>query len=293
MTASEQVLLQQILQEVANTKQELRHVIEASEARILLTIEDYRRRISDLETENSNLLSQVESLEIKTRRNNIVIFGLNNFQPSPKTICEKLNSLLDTQVKEDNISDVYYLGKSHNSPVKVELLSHYIKKTILSQRKKLKGTNIYLNDDLTKRQQEENRILRKHFKEAKQKSVGPCYIRGNRLFRNGKSYTIDELEEREASEGEYGELRENTSAPETPTRTTSPHHIANPVKTPKTGDFVNTETAPDERSVGIPRTESSNTDTPKAAASKPKGKNEKIALPNLLLRDKLRTRPQK
>lgn len=105
-----QITLQQILQEVADSKQQLKHTIEAAEARILLTLEDYKRKICCLEKENGDLRSQIEGIERKSRKNNIVVFGLDKFQLSTESICEKLNALLNTRIRGEDINDVYYLG---------------------------------------------------------------------------------------------------------------------------------------------------------------------------------------
>lgn len=52
-------------------KAEFKSIIEASEARILLKIEDVKQRVSILEKENTNLKNKIESLERANRKNNI------------------------------------------------------------------------------------------------------------------------------------------------------------------------------------------------------------------------------
>lgn len=218
MHSTELLTLQQIAKELGDIKQELRRVIEASETRILLKIEESKSRIITLEKENSCLRDRLEFLDRKTRKNNIIVFGLNAFPLSSQSIVEKLNGLLDSQIREEDLSDAYRLGRSNTGPIKIELHNYQVKKRILEYKSKLKGTNIYINHDLTHVQLEEGRKLREYLRESQASSQGTSYIRGNRLWRNGRYYTIQELEKEENRIETGALLRENNSAPATPTQ---------------------------------------------------------------------------
>ncbi|CAH1101270.1 unnamed protein product [Psylliodes chrysocephalus] len=115
--------------------QELKSAICASEARILLKIENYNERIKTFEFENTGLKRSIENLERNLKKNNLVIFGLNLTpeEVSVQNKCNKLNTILETNLNSSVISDLYLLGgNTGKEPIKLELLSRFTKFEILS-----------------------------------------------------------------------------------------------------------------------------------------------------------------
>lgn len=290
MSAIEQTL-QQIRDEVAKCRQEFKWVVEASEARILLKIQEYKNRINYLERENNELRAQFETLEKRSKKNNIVVFGLENFQLTPKSISEKLNSLLGTSLEKCDISDVYNLGRSHTSPIKIEFVSHQVKISTLSKRTELKGKSVYMNHDLTKKQQEENRTLRNFWREFKEDPKVTCYIRGNKLYRNGKSYTAQELEEEEHLRDTCDDTRQHNSAPDTPTQEATSQEVY--THTADSGKPEDKERNVFEDTIAVGQeANSQKSATPKTSAPKSRTKSVTNG-PTVVLKDKLRSRPQR
>ncbi|KAK9878334.1 hypothetical protein WA026_021349 [Henosepilachna vigintioctopunctata] len=107
--------LQKILNEVTASKNGLKTYIVTSEAKLLLK----------------------ESLTKK----NIIIFGLEKpFEVTPAFICEEIRRLLQVELKESDISDLYQLGKKNNCPIKVEFISYLKKKENIQK-------GIYIRDE--------------------------------------------------------------------------------------------------------------------------------------------------
>ncbi|KAG5899001.1 hypothetical protein JTB14_001527 [Gonioctena quinquepunctata] len=124
---------------------------------------------------------------------------------------EDLNEILGVELREGDVGDIYPLGKSINCPIKIEFNSNLKKKEVLTNCNKLKGRNISIANDLTHTQRSENKILRKHLFLAKQEgNYRDCYIRRDRLFVDGISYGVEDLEKED-----YPETKHN-SAPSTP-----------------------------------------------------------------------------
>lgn len=96
-------------------------------------------------------------------------------------ICDTMKDLLEVDLVLSDISDIYSLGRSEKSPIKLELVSHLKKRDILQNSKELKGSKIYISNDLTKKQREECKLLRKHLIRARIDTTDLCYIRGNKL----------------------------------------------------------------------------------------------------------------
>lgn len=114
-----------------------------------------------------------------------------------------------------DINNLYPLGKAKDCPVKIEFVSYLKKAAIFNNIQKLKGSNISIANDLTPKQREENKILRKHLYLAKQNESNVCYIKKNKLHVNNLIYAPNELQNFEENEFTY-QIKPN-SAPETPT----------------------------------------------------------------------------
>ncbi|KAJ8960093.1 hypothetical protein NQ317_014279, partial [Molorchus minor] len=118
-------------------------------------------------------------IEQQNKKNNIVIFGIKKSRSdiTPQYICQKLNELLDIELNELDISNLYSLGNVENSPIKVEFASYIKTIYTLKHCNKLKGKNITIAHDLTLNQRQENQILRKHLNLAKKNTNNICHIR--------------------------------------------------------------------------------------------------------------------
>lgn len=205
-----------ILMEIRKSKEELKNLIIASETRLQLKIEEQNGKILELEEENKFLKNKVEYLERETKKNKVVIFGL---QKEPKEIsgdylCKEISERVGVKTDQLDISNFYCLGRNKNCPVKVEFHSIIKKNTILNNTKKLKNTGIAIVQDLTIKQREDRKILRENLQKFRR--IGKeSYIRKNKLFvDDNKEYSIDDLRNLEIED----ELKRPNSTPATPTQ---------------------------------------------------------------------------
>ncbi|KAK9879993.1 hypothetical protein WA026_008506 [Henosepilachna vigintioctopunctata] len=133
-------------------------------------------------------------------KKHIIIFGLEKpLEVSPAFICEEIRRLLQVELKESDISDLYQLGKKNNSPIKVEFISYFKKKEVISNARKLKGSQISIANDLTPQQREEVRKLKSFLRKIKDRTSKKAYIRGNRVIVGTKEYTLGQLESSEGT----------------------------------------------------------------------------------------------
>lgn len=235
-------LLNKILHEIKNCKDELKNSILASEARLQLKIEELNGRILYLEEENSILRNRVEYLERETKQKNILMFGLKGEPGEISTdfVCTELTRLLDVKVEHTDISDVYSLGRNKNCPVKVEFLSKAKKLIVLKNCKKLKGTGVVISHDLTVRQRAERKSLKTY--QDKQRALGKkCYIRGNKLVIDDYKYSVEDLERLEHELEETDGIEKASSTPATPTQVLikEPEDESEEHNRPKTTPIVN------------------------------------------------------
>lgn len=211
---AQEITITHLYEELIKTKIELKSAIEAGEARVVLETELLKNKIKHLEKENQNLRNKVEQFDRNNRKNNILIFGLErqSKEVPVESIKSELKNLLDIDLKENDISNVYYLGNQERSPIKLELVSFLKKSAILKNCGKLKGTKISIINDLTEFQREEYKSLRQHMHRLKNPS-NQCFIKANKLYINNKPYSIEELEEKYNAEKEKPK-----SLPATPSR---------------------------------------------------------------------------
>lgn len=96
-----------------------------------------RKEISSLRDRVSGLEEQFVLLERRLRRNSIIVSGLNvdSGNVVSSTISE-INSLLGLNLTVKDISNIYKLGKTNSSPIKVEFLSFLTKSVVVSNKKK-------------------------------------------------------------------------------------------------------------------------------------------------------------
>lgn len=202
-------------EEITRNRKEIKSAIEASESKLLLKIEELNHRINQLESENSTLSEKVEVLEKITKKNNIIVYGLENLEDiSPTSICRQLKNLLDVQISEADFNNIYRLKTQGKKPLKIEFISYFKKVEVLRNCNKLKNSGVTITNDFTYKQRCYNKILRNHLNKARENPSNQSYIKGNKLYINNRGYTVEELEENEQS---HTEDRTVNSAPSTPT----------------------------------------------------------------------------
>ena len=119
-------------------------------------IEKKNREIQGLNTLVNDLTTKIDNLEQYTRRNSIRVSGL------PERIDENTNTTiirmaaekLQVRLEERDIDRSHRLGRKMDDgrprEIIVKLVSHDTKVNILKSGKRLRGTNIYMNEDMTK-----------------------------------------------------------------------------------------------------------------------------------------------
>lgn len=187
---------QLILNEIQKGNNELKLALQALEVKLTLKIEEINHRLIQAEKENEDLKKRVEILERNQKKNNIVIFGFEREERYITVDCmiKFMKNFLKIELAESDFNNIYPLGQTYNSPVKVEFTSYFKKIAVLKNAKNLKGTTIRIAQDLTEQQRIESKILRKHLYAAKENKENTCYIKNNRLYVNGRIFTPSELE---------------------------------------------------------------------------------------------------
>lgn len=189
-------LLKQIIDQNSEIKEDIKTIKgEISENKAY--IEELKKKVCSLEKENQNIKQTVKTLEKKSKRNNIIIFGIeeNENEDTINEAVTNINRKLNLSLEKTDINNGFRIGKKVENkirPIILELLRGHTKYTILNNCHKLKGQNISIARDLIKEELQEQKTLRNHLKEAKENKQ-TAKIVGNKLELNGKLYTINEL----------------------------------------------------------------------------------------------------
>nr|CAI5821898.1 unnamed protein product [Callosobruchus analis] len=179
-------------------------------------IENIKKAVLEAESkridlEGKLLLAQdkIHKLEKNFIKNNIIIFGA--ILTEGNTILEKvihfLNRTLNASLTPHDINDVYTIGKKEEKPIIVKFTSYLKKIEILNKCKSIKNynkennTKILITNELTEKEQEEQRILRSHMKEARNKNL-LAYISKGKLTIGKETYTVDDLKNLDAGKVE-------------------------------------------------------------------------------------------
>lgn len=142
--------------------------------------------------EHFTLQCRLDDYEDRSRRDNLILYGIPDSPTETWTQSEqKVRSLLvesfSLQLPEEAISKAHRLGTfvvNKCRPIVVKFISLKIKDNILSQRSKLKGTRISLQEDLCKA----TRLSRKKLSEFGKASGKKYNLRYNKLFIDNKCY---------------------------------------------------------------------------------------------------------
>ena len=126
--------------------EKLRKEMQEKEQRWQEEKEEMRKRLAELE-------SKTQRQEKYEKRNNIVIKGVKT---SSTNIEEEIENMIKTDIGvEVKVIEAYNIGKPTGKNIIVARLEQWKQKTLLMRNKsKLRGKNYYIDDDLTKEEQE-------------------------------------------------------------------------------------------------------------------------------------------
>ncbi|CAG9768347.1 unnamed protein product [Ceutorhynchus assimilis] len=173
---------------------------------------DSEKLIKELKRDNEDLEGKLLKFNSNTKKNNLIIFGLEETDEEDpyQVVLNLFSSILNINTTKEEISAVYRFGKaSRTRPILVKFISYHKKSTILQNAKLLKGSEIAISLDLTKEERENQKILYRHLKEAKNQGL-EAKIKKNELIVQGETFTIKELLNLEKNEAQASQTTPST-----------------------------------------------------------------------------------
>ncbi|KAG5885365.1 hypothetical protein JTB14_035168 [Gonioctena quinquepunctata] len=151
-------------------------------------------KLNEANKEIEKLRTHCTELERKSRKNNLVLFGIKTDENDnlAEIATETLIKELKVNIKLDDVNNAYKLGKDATSPIVIEFVSFFKKLTIFQNKTKLRELNekgISITNDMSKEDREKQKILRKHLK---QNCV--ANIKGFTLYINNKPHSVEKLQ---------------------------------------------------------------------------------------------------
>ena len=198
--------MQSDIQEVKRSNEQMKTEIEG----IKETVHDLkaendrlRKQTTDMQERLDTLTLKADDLECRSKRNNVIFYGLHRPDGETGQDCEDaLQDFLTDKLELSRTIEfdrVHRLNSKPNSPVIARCTYFKDKNAILKARYKLKGSNIFLGEDFSVRVREIRKKLGPHLKAARDQGKRATMIFDHLLI-NGKKYTLD-------SENELKEIR--------------------------------------------------------------------------------------
>lgn len=97
------------------------------------------------------------------------------------------------ELKETDINNVFIVKTDKGNPIKLEFVSYLKKSVIFKNIGKLKGTKIFIANDLCLEDRATQSILQQHLKHARSNNYC-AKIKGQTLIVNGEVYTAQQLQ---------------------------------------------------------------------------------------------------
>lgn len=147
-----------------------------------------------------------ENREKAERKNNIVIFGWSEGERvGKKDIVNFFQKDLEVGCKEENIEEVRQTGAS-GKIVWVKLKNAEDKRKVIQAKAKLKGKKVYIENDRTKKEREEQKELKRRAWIAKKQGAKDVKVGFGRMWVDGAAFRWDGVKKVlwEVEEGEGG-----------------------------------------------------------------------------------------
>lgn len=154
---------------------------------------DLQKKNQDLTTKLDYLEKRTDDLEGRSKRNNLIFYGMHRSQNETSADCEGLVKDLITdklELSEDIEFDrVHRLSSKADSPVIARCVFYKQKLAILKAKRKLQGSNIFVAENFSNRVRDVRRRLTPHLKKARNESKKVTMV-FDHLVIDGKKFML-------------------------------------------------------------------------------------------------------
>lgn len=189
---------EEIKNQISNQQEALTKEIKAIRQEILEDVSQIRQENIALREEIKELKDRLTIVDKESKKYKLVVHGLEEGQDEVSDLrgcLDLINQNLGVECRFSDIRNSFRLGKplaEKHRPLSLETNNYFLKKEILKNSKKLKGTPIFISPDYTREEQADQKLLYQHLKKVRQ-SGQPAYIRNRTLIVDGQKLTLEEL----------------------------------------------------------------------------------------------------
>jgi len=188
-----------ILTALENIRKELKLEIHDSKTSIMQQLGSIQTKVDQLEAENTQMKKEVQECqktleywEKRMRMKNLVLTGVE--EAAGENTINMTNEILQSHLGvAEKIETAFRIGRPKpqgSRPIKVIFFTTETRNRVLKEAKKLKGTKIYLNPDLSLDELKKNEVLRKFKREAEQEGKMTYYRKG-KLYIDDQPYGVE------------------------------------------------------------------------------------------------------
>eukprot|EP00745_Piridium_sociabile_P010281 TRINITY_DN17167_c0_g1_i2.p1 TRINITY_DN17167_c0_g1~~TRINITY_DN17167_c0_g1_i2.p1 ORF type:complete len:326 (-),score=71.93 TRINITY_DN17167_c0_g1_i2:584-1561(-) len=213
-TPAKELTLQDVMNTLTSKMEEVRHEVHQLHedyGDLKNELKGLREEVVELRKENQELQKingdlteklgdcekRIDDLEGRSKRNNLIFYGLPRREKETPADCEGMLQDLFTDkldmTRDVELDRVHRLSSKPDSPVIACCTFYRQKVTILKQKKKLKGSDVFIGEDFSKGVRDIRRRLAPHLKKARQDGKRATMI-FNHLLIDGQKYSVDSRE---------------------------------------------------------------------------------------------------
>lgn len=184
---------------INTTKFDIKEEITKAVSDLTSKIEETHKKITELEKENKTLKKSLEEAHKQIKKNNLIIFGLEESEDEDvyETVVKFIKEKLKVQVNKSEINHIYKFGNREKiRPTVVKFVSFHRKIDVLRNAYNLKNSNYSVANDLTRKERELQKELIGYLREV-QKQDPTAKIKQNKIATNDTYYSLDELRQLE------------------------------------------------------------------------------------------------
>lgn len=181
---------------------------------------ELKSQVAALRKENKYLRDALDIQEAKSRKNNVIIFGLeeNESNESPTETVIEICKSMNVELKSETITDAFRIGRNKGSRPIVCKVASFGKKCEIMRKSKTQNSFKILND-LTKKERRDRKEFHHYIRAAKSNGHN-AFVRNGTLVVNGRVFKKADLDMSDDAEIDFESMLSATSGHSSPTRDT-------------------------------------------------------------------------
>ncbi|KAG5899891.1 hypothetical protein JTB14_012354 [Gonioctena quinquepunctata] len=194
-------LIQQVNANIEKQIEKLDNEVKSIKTVVELELGEIRNKVHAVGKGNFELKIRLETVERQLKKHNLVIYGVKEQENESQdyllcSIGNIVREKLRIEINKTEFNNIYRLGmnKSRTRPILVSFVSQIKRQEILWNSQKLKGSRIYIAEDLIEKDQQERKILVDNLKESRRRNK-LATIKGRKLIIEGNVYTAEDLKD--------------------------------------------------------------------------------------------------